>query len=130
MSIGNLMKKSTIGDRIKEIRTSKNISSAKLAELLEISQPTVSWYETGKSEPTAQTLKLLVEKLQVDPAWLLTGTTSQKTINNNTALRIGAVADKLPEEIRQSYLAAMERELMLHTMLEEQREAIQKASSE
>ena len=79
MSIGNLMKKSTIGDRIKEIRTSKNISSAKLAELLEISQPTVSWYETGKSEPTAQTLKLLVEKLQVDPAWLLTGTTSQKT---------------------------------------------------
>lgn len=124
------MKKSTIGDRIKEIRTSKNISSAKLAELLEISQPTVSWYETGKSEPTAQTLKLLVEKLQVDPAWLLTGTTSQKTINNNTALRIGAVADKLPEEIRQSYLAAMERELMLHTMLEEQREAIQKASSE
>ena len=130
MSIGNLMKKSTIGDRIKEIRTSKNISSAKLAELLEISQPTVSWYETGKSEPTAQTLKLLVEKLQVDPAWLLTGTTSQKTINNNTALRIGAVADKLPEEIRQSYLAAMERELMLHTMLEKQREAIQKASSE
>lgn len=130
MSIGNLMKKSTIGDRIKEIRTSKNISSAKLAELLEISQPTVSWYETGKSEPTAQTLKLLVEKLQVDPAWLLTGTTSQKTINNNTALRIGAVADKLPEEIRQSYLAAMERELLLHTMLEEQREAIQKASSE
>lgn len=124
------MKKSTIGDRIKEIRTSKNISSAKLAELLEISQPTVSWYETGKSEPTAQTLKLLVEKLQVDPAWLLTGTTSQKTINNNTALRIGAVADKLPEEIRQSYLAAMERELLLHTMLEEQREAIQKASSE
>ena len=117
-----MKKTSTIGDRIKEIRTSKNISSAKLAEILEISQPTVSWYETGKSEPTAHTLKILVEKLQVDPTWLLTGKTSQKQINNNTALKIGIIADKLPEKLRQTYLEAMERELLLHTILEEQKQ--------
>ena len=40
----------------------------------------------------------LVEKLQVDPTWLLTGKTSQKQINNNTALKIGIIADKLPEK--------------------------------
>lgn len=125
-----MKKETSIAERIKEIRASKNISSAKLAEILKVSQPTVSWYETGKSEPTAQTLKILVEKLQVDPAWLLTGTTSQARINNNTALKIGMVADKLPEELRQTYLSAMERDLLLQTMIEEQQQTIQKASSD
>lgn len=116
-----MKKNSSIGERIKEIRASKNISSAKLAEMLEVSQPTISWYETGKSEPTSQTLKILVEKLQVDPSWLLTGKTSQTQITNNTALKIGMIADKLPEELRQTYLSSMERDLLLQTMLEEQR---------
>jgi len=41
----------SIGEKIKELRTDKNLSQAKLAEILEIDKSTIAKYETGEREP-------------------------------------------------------------------------------
>lgn len=119
-----------IGLRLKEIRENYTLTIVAFAEALGIRQSSLSRIENGQAAPSAKTLIAAYEKFQIDPLWLLTGENKSKDIESQTALKIGKIADKLPEEIRQSYLAAMERELLLHTILEEQRQETKKASSE
>jgi len=40
-----------IGEKIKDLRTDKNLTQAKLAELLKIDKSTIAKYETGEREP-------------------------------------------------------------------------------
>ena len=44
-------------NRIKELRIEKNISQNDLAKLLNTSQQSISFYETGKRDPDTDTLK-------------------------------------------------------------------------
>ena len=119
-----------IGMRLKKVREAYNLTSAVFSKTLGINQSNLSRIENGQTPPSAKAIIAAYEKFQIDPLWLLTGENKSKDIESQTALKIGKIADKLPEEIRQSYLAAMERELLLHTILEEQRQETKKASSE
>lgn len=119
-----------IGMRLKKVREAYNLTSAVFSKTLGINQSNLSRIENGQTPPSAKAIIAAYEKFQIDPLWLLTGKGQNSEIENPTALKIGKTADKLPEEIRQSYLAAMERELLLHTILEEQRQETKKASSE
>lgn len=60
-----------LGEKIKEIRKSKNISQESLAGMLKINRNYLSRIETGKSEPTATILKQIAEIFNLDLNTLL-----------------------------------------------------------
>jgi len=48
-------------DRLKELRTAKNLSQMQLACLLQISQSAIAKWELGKTEPTASAIIALAK---------------------------------------------------------------------
>ena len=59
--------KKLLGNRIREIRRSKNLTQEKLAELVGIGTPNISYIETGKFAPSMDTLEKIAEVLEVKP---------------------------------------------------------------
>ncbi len=59
--------KKLLGQRIKQIRKSKNLTQERLAELINIEIPSMSYIETGKFAPSIETLQKLAEVLEVAP---------------------------------------------------------------
>lgn len=67
----------TIGDRIKEaLKKSKNTQRA-LSKALHVSEPAVSAYISGKSEPSIQGLSIIADVTGVSLEWLITGIDAQ-----------------------------------------------------
>ena len=62
---------SIINFRLKELRKMKNLTQAKLAELLNISRSTIAMYETGASEPDLNTLNKIANNFNVTLYYLL-----------------------------------------------------------
>ncbi len=60
-----------LGEKIKEIRKSKNISQENLAGMLKVNRNYLSRIETGKSEPTSSILKHIAEIFNIDLNTLL-----------------------------------------------------------
>lgn len=54
-----------LGQTIKELRKSRNLTQSKLAELLEIKQPTVVDYEKGRKKPSIELAKRMAAALGV-----------------------------------------------------------------
>jgi transcriptional regulator with XRE-family HTH domain len=63
----------TIGDRIRKARSEVALGQHELAERLGVSAKTVTRWEAGVTQPTAETLTRIADVTQVDPAWLLVG---------------------------------------------------------
>lgn len=61
------------GNTIKRLREKKGITQKQLADMLAVSDKTVSKWETGKGLPDIGIIKELAEALQVSIAELLTG---------------------------------------------------------
>ena len=63
-----VVKMSTVfGDHLRELRKNNtNYNQEKIAELLDISRSTYTYYETGKTEPSQETLLKLCNILNVD----------------------------------------------------------------
>ena len=55
-----------LGEKIKEIRKSKNISQEQLANMLKINRNYLSRIETGKSDPNSNILKQISEIFNID----------------------------------------------------------------
>ena len=66
MEINNV----TIGNRIKELRTSKNLTQEDIAKLVKVSKATISNYEKGKVSPPIELLIKLAERYDVSIDWL------------------------------------------------------------
>ncbi|MGN0431562.1 MAG: helix-turn-helix domain-containing protein [Lachnospiraceae bacterium] len=69
-------KKSTnveIGNRLREIRENLSKSQAELAEILDVSDDHYRKLESGTTSLTIEKVRLLYEKLHVDPTYLLVG---------------------------------------------------------
>lgn len=58
-------------DKIKELRTEKNLSQTELATKLKVSQSAVTKWECGRTEPTASALIKLSEFFGVSVDYLL-----------------------------------------------------------
>ncbi len=71
-----------IGRKIKELREKWGLSQKDFASLLGISTMTLSRYEKGEREPTAELLKKLAQKFSVDLNWLLGIKSIKKTEEN------------------------------------------------
>lgn len=59
--------KKLLGNRIREIRRSKNLTQERLAEMVGIGTPNISYIETGKFAPSMDTLEKIAEVLNVKP---------------------------------------------------------------
>lgn len=57
-------------DRLKESRTSANLTQEQLAEKLGIAKSTLSGYESGNREPTIATIAKILDILNVDANYL------------------------------------------------------------
>lgn len=62
---------STIGEKLKVIREAKGLKQKELAEILNIPPTTYNSYELSKVEPPASFIRLLTEKLGVNPCYIL-----------------------------------------------------------
>ena len=59
--------KKLLGKKIQIIRKCKGLTQEKLAELINIETPSLSYLETGKYSPSIETLQKLSEVLNVKP---------------------------------------------------------------
>ena len=59
--------KKLLGKKIQIIRKSRNLTQEKLAELIDIETPSLSYLETGKYSPSIETLQKHSEVLKVAP---------------------------------------------------------------
>lgn len=63
----------SVGDRILQSRTAKNLSQHQLAKLMEVSRQAVSKWETGQSVPDSLKMIKLADILETDIEFLSTG---------------------------------------------------------
>jgi transcriptional regulator with XRE-family HTH domain len=59
--------------RIRRAREARGLSQEQLAQTVGRSVRSIGRFESGESEPSVATLRLLAEALDVSLAWLLTG---------------------------------------------------------
>lgn len=71
-----------IGNRIKQLRTEYGMLQKDLAERLQLSQQTISLYESNKRQPDYDTLRTLAEFFNVSTDYILGVTNIQETINS------------------------------------------------
>jgi transcriptional regulator with XRE-family HTH domain len=62
-----------IGDRIKELRKSLNMTQTDFAEKLRSAQNTITGYENGRRSPSNQMIDLMCREFNVNEEWLRTG---------------------------------------------------------
>lgn len=60
-------------DRIKEIRSKKNLTQQEFANRLSLKRNTIATYEIGKAMPSDRTVQDICEKFGVNEEWLRTG---------------------------------------------------------
>lgn len=92
------------GQRLRALRERENLTQAKLAKLCNLSEPTISLYESGKREPSYKTLLLIADILRTNPNYLLTGKNgggfkpSGPAKENGTPYKNKALARRIKQE--------------------------------
>lgn len=76
------------GERLKEIRNANNMSQNELANYLDITSSSLSYYENGVRNPPITILSKLVERFNVSVNWLL-------GINENQNIELKTYADMI-----------------------------------
>lgn len=100
----------TIGDRIKQVRKDNQLTIVKFGERIGISNPAVSMIESGKSNPSDQTIRSICREFKVNEIWLRTGDGEMHqalTENEELAIFTGEVLAAAPEDIRKRILSAI-----------------------
>ena len=63
----------TVGKRIKELKSTLNITSSDLAKALDIPVRTIGSYERDEAQAGAKFFNAFIEKYRVNANWVLTG---------------------------------------------------------
>ena len=64
----------TIGDKIKKIRTFRNMTQAELGRQINVARATIAGYETRNRQPSYEKLTAIAETFQVSVDYLLDST--------------------------------------------------------
>lgn len=83
---------STIGSRIRELRTSRGLLQDKLGQMVGKDRPNISQYETGGSVPPCETLSRLADALGTTTDYLL-GRVEWDIADDNTKTLAGDIQD-------------------------------------
>ena len=74
-----------VGSRLRQWRNSKNLKGYELAEMIHISQGSLSEIENNKTLPSAETLTKLHKYCKINIVWLLTNNgPSEYSLSSNT----------------------------------------------
>ena len=76
----------TIGERIKKVRKELNLTQQNLADKISIKQNSVALIESGKRNPSEQTLTLICREFRVSEDWLKNGKGEMFVDTDNSAL--------------------------------------------
>lgn len=108
----------TLGDRIKELRKSNNLSQVEFGKRIGVSGATISTSESGKTTPDEQTIRAICSEFNVNRDWLVDGVGEMKVqkpllpeiIHNlrHYPLALEVLAAMKPEEW-QAFEALLER---------------------
>lgn len=95
-------------DHIAILRKRNGLTQARLAELMNVEQPTIQRWETGKREPTLAQLIKLAEVLQVEPGALIdssiaTALGPRLFVKGDVAAGVWREATELPHDEWQSF---------------------------
>ncbi|CAM3093686.1 helix-turn-helix domain-containing protein [Limosilactobacillus mucosae] len=102
-----------IGDRIRDLRNQKRLSQTDLAKIINVSQQTVTKWETGKSEPSSSAINRLADYFDVSSDYLLGRKTPKPKMTVDEAMDTIMSADgkeptehdrKIMESIIKAYL--------------------------
>ncbi len=93
-------------ERLKELREKRHITQVRLSIATEVSQETISAYESGKAMPSADTLVRLADFLNTSTDYLL------NRINNDQPLKdvINDITDKQLTELLNNYARLNEQQ--------------------
>jgi len=97
----NTMNNKDFGDRLKELRTRKNLSQKKLGEMIGVHFSHIGRYERGVCRPTSDFLKRLAEALGVTADYLIEGSTdtvARSKIEDRELLQQFQEVEKFPNE--------------------------------
>lgn len=72
----------SIGERIQVLRKSKKLTQAEFGKLFGVTHSHISSIERGKENPSEMFMLFIIEKLDVDEAWLRTGQGEMYSISN------------------------------------------------
>lgn len=61
----------TLPERLRELRKSNNLTQAQVAEILHISRPAYTQYETGNKQPSIETLVKLADLFKTSVDYLI-----------------------------------------------------------
>lgn len=76
------------GDRLKELRTKKNMTQEYLAKVLFVTDKTVSSWESSRTEPSLEMIKKLSEILECNISYLMYGSTLVQDIELEIKVRL------------------------------------------
>lgn len=68
--VSTLELKSNFGNRLKEVRSSKNLTLEEFSELVKVPAQTLNRYELGQRTPKIDVAFSIADKLQINPMWL------------------------------------------------------------
>lgn len=80
-----------LGKRVKELRSTLNLTAGELAEKLDIPVRTIGSYEREEAQPGPKFLNALIDKYYVNINWLLTGK-GDMFISNKAGIDINYMA--------------------------------------
>jgi len=100
-----------IGPRIRELRKMKGANVTNFAEIIGISQGSLSDIENGKTNPSADTLASIVRKTDIDAGWLLTGVGTPP--GNPRVKRLAEIAERLDDDLIDNLVREAEKEELL-----------------
>lgn len=98
----------TLGDRIKELRTSKMMTQKELAEIVDVSKSAISKYESNMLEPNIRVQILLARTFGVTVDYLIGNTdTNSLSKSDNEINKLIEIYNQLNENNRILALARM-----------------------
>ncbi|OAB26500.1 hypothetical protein PMSD_25275 [Paenibacillus macquariensis subsp. defensor] len=74
------MSKNSIGSKVKAIRAQLNLNQIAFSDVIGISQGRLSEIEQDKTKPSADTLKEMRDRFNVDLNWLLNDTSEEVSV--------------------------------------------------
>lgn len=96
-----------IGDRIRDLRLSRNMSQTDLAKSLHVSQQVITKWENGKSEPSSSALNNVAGYFGVSTDYLLGRTTDQtpnEDLSDNQKLVAYSIDPDISDEERKDII--------------------------
>ena len=100
----------TIGDRVRLVRKREGLTMEKFGARIGISNPSVSTIESGKSNPSNQTVVSICREFGVSELWLRTGEGEmfvQRSMNQTLGLMVNDLMSEADESFRKRFVAAL-----------------------